>query len=96
MTENEEPQIYNKRYKIIKKLGAGNFGTAYLVTDLQGRHDQKVLKVVRLGEMEADQTVDSVREAELLSKLHNEYIVKGIRNTLFLFQQEHFSAEKCF
>ena len=36
----------------------------------------KVLKVVRLGEMDADQTVDSVREAELLSNLHNEHIVK--------------------
>jgi hypothetical protein len=32
--------------------------------------------VVRLGEMDADQTVDSVREAELLSNLHNEHIVK--------------------
>ncbi|CAF0733330.1 unnamed protein product [Rotaria sordida] len=76
MTENEEPQIFKKRYKIIKKLGAGNFGTAYLVTDLGGRNEPKVLKVVRLGEMDADQTVDSVREAELLSKLQNEYIVK--------------------
>lgn len=37
---------------------------------------RKVLKVVRLGEMDADQTVDSVREAELLSHLHNDYIVK--------------------
>lgn len=35
-----------------------------------------MLKVVRLGEMDPDQTVDSVREAELLSNLHNEYIVK--------------------
>jgi hypothetical protein len=26
--------------------------------------------------MDADQTVDSVREAELLSNLHNEHIVK--------------------
>ncbi len=34
------------------------------------------MKVVRLGEMDADQTVDSVREAELLSNLHNEHIVK--------------------
>ena len=33
MAENDEPQIYKKRYKIDKKLGAGNFGTAYLVTD---------------------------------------------------------------
>jgi predicted ATPase len=37
---------------------------------------RKVLKVVRLGEMDSDQTVDSVREAELLANLHNEHIVK--------------------
>ncbi len=37
---------------------------------------RKVLKVVRLGEMDPDQTVDSVHEAELLSNLHNEHIVK--------------------
>ena len=34
------------------------------------------MKVVRLGEMDEDQTVDSVREAELLSNLDNEHIVK--------------------
>ena len=39
MSEGEEPQIFKKRYKIMKKLGAGNFGTAYLVTDLSGRNE---------------------------------------------------------
>ncbi|CAF3452162.1 unnamed protein product, partial [Rotaria sp. Silwood2] len=39
MIENEEPQIYRQRYKIMKKLGAGNFGTAYLVTDLTRRNE---------------------------------------------------------
>jgi hypothetical protein len=39
MAENEEPQIYKKRYKVDKKLGAGNFGTAYLVTDLKAKHE---------------------------------------------------------
>ena len=34
------------------------------------------MKVVRLGEMDDEQTVESVREAELLSKLDNEHIVK--------------------
>ncbi|CAF0969471.1 unnamed protein product [Adineta steineri] len=76
MTETDEPQVFKKRYKIIKKLGAGNFGTAYLVTDLKAKNESKVLKVVRLGEMDSDQTVDSVHEAELLSNLHNEHIVK--------------------
>jgi len=34
------------------------------------------LKVVRLGEMDSDQSVESVREAQLLSQLNNPYIVK--------------------
>ncbi|CAF1128788.1 unnamed protein product [Adineta steineri] len=76
MGDKEEPQLYRKRYKVDKKLGAGNFGTAYLVTDLKVKNDPKVLKVVRLGEMDSEQAVDSVREAELLAKLDNEHIVK--------------------
>ena len=39
MAENDEPQIYKKRYKIDKKLGAGNFGTAYLVTDAKSQSE---------------------------------------------------------
>jgi NIMA (never in mitosis gene a)-related kinase len=102
MAENEEPQIYKKRYKVDKKLGAGNFGTAYLVTDLREIKEpyeifncislikyyfsRKVLKVVRLGEMDSKETVESVREAELLSKLNNEHIVKvKISNKNFSF-----------
>ena len=37
MGDKDEPQMYKKRYKIDKKLGAGNFGTAYLVTDLKSK-----------------------------------------------------------
>jgi len=47
---------------------------------------RKVLKVVRLGEMDADQTVDSVHEAELLSNLHNEHIVKVRKHEIILFK----------
>lgn len=39
MSENEEPQIFRGRYKLTKKLGAGNFGTAYLVTDLKAKNE---------------------------------------------------------
>ena len=39
MTDTDEPQIFKKRYKIVKKLGAGNFGVAYLVTDRQAYNE---------------------------------------------------------
>lgn len=58
---------------------------------------RKVLKVVRLGEMEPDQTVDSVREAELLSNLQNKHIVKVKTNYLFeIFLFYFFSFMKVF
>ncbi len=46
------------------------------------------MKVVRLGEMDSDQTVDSVREAELLSNLDNEYIVKVNKKKINQSQKE--------
>ena len=42
MNENDQPQMYKKRYKIVNKLGAGNFGIAYLVTDLQAPYEPYV------------------------------------------------------
>lgn len=39
MAENNESQIYKKRYKVDEKLGAGNFGTAYLVTDFKEKNE---------------------------------------------------------
>lgn len=39
MTENDAPQVFRQRYRIVKKLGAGNFGTAYLVTDLKAKNE---------------------------------------------------------
>jgi hypothetical protein len=52
MAENDEPQTYKKRYKVDKKLGAGNFGTAYLVTDLKAKNEQyEILKLIFLIEI---------------------------------------------
>ncbi len=52
MAENNELQIYRKRYQIDKKLGAGNFGTAYLVTDLKAKNEQyEILKLIFLIEI---------------------------------------------
>ena len=59
-----------------RKLGSEREREIFSIERNFFRFFSKVLKVVRLGEMDADQTVDSVREAELLSNLHNEHIVK--------------------
>lgn len=39
MSESDQPQLFKNRYKVAKKLGAGNFGTAYLVTDLKAKQE---------------------------------------------------------
>jgi serine/threonine protein kinase len=39
MTEHDQSRLFRNRYQIVKKLGAGNFGTAYLVTDLNMKHE---------------------------------------------------------
>ena len=45
------------------------------------------MRVVRLSQINSEQTVELVRETELLSKLNDEHIVKvkAIKNTSFIF-----------
>ncbi|KAF6019940.1 NEK11 [Bugula neritina] len=78
-TPDDKKRVVVNRYRIEKKLGSGNFGTAYLVKDLktQDLNEQlKVLKQIPCGELQPDETVDAMHEAKLLSKLENPGIVK--------------------
>ena len=36
---DDEKRVVNDRYRIEKKLGHGNFGTAFLVTDLKDNEE---------------------------------------------------------
>ncbi|XP_061198174.1 serine/threonine-protein kinase Nek11-like [Saccostrea echinata] len=75
-------RVLANRYEIVKKLGKGNFGTAYLCKDLRSKnpdteeYDLKVLKEISVGDLQPDETVDAVREARVLSKLDHPSIVK--------------------
>nr|XP_022343810.1 serine/threonine-protein kinase Nek11-like isoform X1 [Crassostrea virginica] len=76
-------RILANRYEIVKKLGKGNFGTAYLCKDLRSKiadtdseYELKVLKEISVGDLQPDETVDAVREARVLSKLDHPSIVK--------------------
>ena len=60
-------------FTIVKKLGAGGFGTASLVR----RNSDGVevcLKGIRLGNGVSEQAIE--REAKMLSELNSEYIIK--------------------
>lgn len=75
----QDRRVIVNRYQVEKKLGSGNFGTAFLVRDLKSRDPKdewKVLKEVPVGNLQPDETVDAMHEARLLSKLDNPFIVK--------------------
>ena len=39
---DDEKRVLANRYRVEKKLGSGNFGTAFLVTDLKENEEQYV------------------------------------------------------
>ncbi|XP_076469959.1 serine/threonine-protein kinase Nek11-like [Babylonia areolata] len=75
-SNTKEARVLANRYKVEKKLGSGNFGVAYLCTDLRNNNEKKVLKEISVGDLQPDETVDAMREARLLSRLDHPSIVK--------------------
>ncbi|XP_033626029.1 serine/threonine-protein kinase Nek11-like [Asterias rubens] len=79
--DKSDHRVLANRYLVEKKLGSGNFGTAYLVHDTKantskGEEEWKVLKEISCGDLAMDETVDAMHEAKLLSKLHHPNIVR--------------------
>ncbi|KAJ8313204.1 hypothetical protein KUTeg_009245 [Tegillarca granosa] len=79
--KKKKTRVLANRYEIVKRLGKGNYGTAYLCKDLRSKtsdssYELKVLKEISVGELQPDETVDAVREARVLSKLAHPNIVK--------------------
>lgn len=75
---NKDKVIIGNRYILDKKLGAGNFGTAYLIFDQQSasQDNKKVLKQICVGAIDPGETVDAMHEAQLLSHLKHKNIVQ--------------------
>ncbi|KAK0045182.1 serine/threonine-protein kinase Nek11 [Biomphalaria pfeifferi] len=72
----KEARVLANRYEVVKKLGSGNFGTAFLCKDTKCNNELKVLKEIPVGDLQPDETVDAMHEARLLSKLDHPGIVK--------------------
>eukprot|EP00451_Oxyrrhis_marina_P040730 CAMPEP_0204390920 /NCGR_PEP_ID=MMETSP0469-20131031/60981_1 /ASSEMBLY_ACC=CAM_ASM_000384 /TAXON_ID=2969 /ORGANISM="Oxyrrhis marina" /LENGTH=486 /DNA_ID=CAMNT_0051384865 /DNA_START=34 /DNA_END=1495 /DNA_ORIENTATION=+ len=62
-----------ERYVLGKKLGQGGFGTAYVVTDENGR--QFVMKRVDISKMDDHEMKNAVNEVAVLAALKHPYIV---------------------
>eukprot|EP00038_Savillea_parva_P006730 m.165502 g.165502 ORF g.165502 m.165502 type:complete len:736 (+) comp12569_c0_seq1:361-2568(+) len=69
------PSFGNGRYNTIKRLGAGNFGTCWLVQDTEQSLVGKVVKQVFIGGLTQDETVDALKEAKLLQSLRHPNVV---------------------
>ncbi|XP_064599370.1 serine/threonine-protein kinase Nek11-like [Liolophura sinensis] len=74
--ETDQPRVLANRYEVVKKLGTGNFGTAFLCKDRRCKGELKCLKEIPIGDLQLDETVDAMHEAKLLSKLDHPGIVK--------------------
>ncbi|XP_071086198.1 serine/threonine-protein kinase Nek11-like [Haliotis cracherodii] len=74
--DTNSARVLANRYEVVKKLGSGNFGTAFLCKDLRNNNELKVLKEISVGDLQPDETVDAMHEARLLSKLDHPSIVK--------------------
>ncbi|KAK7114041.1 serine/threonine-protein kinase Nek11-like [Littorina saxatilis] len=73
---SKEARVLANRYEVLKKLGSGNFGVAFLCNDIKNENEQKVLKEISVGDLQPDETVDAMHEARLLSRLDHPSIVK--------------------
>ena len=69
--EQKKPEIYKKK----KKLGEGNYGTAYLV-DCKNAGGQAVIKQIDIGEMDEEERKETFKEAKILEILDHPNIVK--------------------
>ena len=67
--------IKYSKYKIIKKLGQGSFGAAYEVLNIND-NKKYVIKEILMKEASKEEVDDLVKEAKILSTIHNDNVVK--------------------
>ena len=65
----------NQNYKIIEKLGQGSFGSIYKVLNINNNYIY-VIKRILLKGTNKEQLKVIQNEAEILSSINNEHIVK--------------------
>ena len=70
-----ENRIIHSKYKKIKKLGQGAFGAAYEVSDIND-NQKYVIKEIQMKEASKQEIDELVKEANILSTINNENIVK--------------------
>ncbi|CAK8677291.1 unnamed protein product [Clavelina lepadiformis] len=78
-TPSGSSHVVGNRYSVIRKIGSGNFGTAFLISDSEVEAENerfKVLKQICVGPLDPGETVDAMHEANLLHRLTHQNIVQ--------------------
>lgn len=65
-----------ERYKVLKKIGTGTFGSAYLVCNKSNPADQYVLKKVKLEDAPEREKVQAETEVNLLTQLDHPFVLR--------------------
>ncbi|EDV21183.1 uncharacterized protein TRIADDRAFT_30735 [Trichoplax adhaerens] len=74
-SQTKNARVIANRYRVVRKIGSGNFGVVFLVNDLN-TEELKVLKEIDIGNLQPDETIDAAKEANLLSSLNHPHIVR--------------------
>ena len=69
-------------YKVIRKIGKGSYGSAYLAHLRSNQAVQVVIKRVSLRQLRYEEVEESVKEAQVLSMLDHPCIIKHIEHFL--------------
>ena len=68
----------NTKYKIIKQIGKGSYGTVYLCEDKNNKNQQYVIKRINLSKLSEKEREETINETKILQKLDHQNIIKFI------------------
>ena len=68
----------NIKYKIIKQIGKGSYGTVYLCEDKNNKNQQYVIKRINLSKLSEKEREETINETKILQKLDHQNIIKFI------------------
>ena len=67
------------KYKIIKQIGKGNYGKAYLVKNIMDEN-LYVIKAIDISNYDKEQLQSAIDECNVLKSLNHPYIIKYIES----------------
>jgi NIMA (never in mitosis gene a)-related kinase len=63
------------RYRVLKRIGVGTYGSAYLVCDKRNPAQEFVLKKIKLDDKDEKERQQAEMEAQILCKLDHPFVL---------------------